>query len=70
MNQTLIFNTRTKTVKVYAENPDNSRVIYSYSEVPTVGLRDGFYEVMQKEDEKSYPVLRVPINNTNMVIER
>jgi hypothetical protein len=70
MNQTLVFNTTTKTVKVYAEHSDNSRVIHSYNEVPTVGLRDDYYEVMQKEDEKSFPVLRVPIANTNMVIER
>jgi hypothetical protein len=69
MNQTLVFNTTTKTVKVYVENPDNSRIMYSYDNVPTVGVRtEGYYEVMQKEDERSYPVLRLPIATTNMQI--
>ena len=41
----------------------------SYENVPTVQIREGYYEVMIKSDEKSKPVLRVPINNTIMFIE-
>lgn len=71
MNQTLVFNTTTKTVKVYVEKPENSRIIYSYDNVPTVGIRtEGYYEVMQKDEDKSYPVLRLPIQTTNMEIKK
>ena len=68
--QTLIFNTTSKTVKVYDGYPNDSTLLYSYDEVPTVGLRDNYYEVMQKygDDRTSIPVLRVPIANTNMQI--
>lgn len=69
MNQTLVFNTTAKTVKVYAEHPESSRIIYSYDNVPTVGIREGYYEIMQKDNEdRSIPVLRLPIANTNMEI--
>jgi hypothetical protein len=69
MNQTLVFNTTTKFVKVYAETPDSSQIIYAYDNVPTVGIRpEGYYEVMQKDEDKSYPVLRLPIATTNMQI--
>jgi hypothetical protein len=71
MNQTLVFNTATKSVKVYADTIENSRILFNYDNVPTVGLRDGYYEVMQKDDtDKSTPVLRLPMANTNMVINK
>jgi hypothetical protein len=39
--------------------------------VPTVKIYDGYYEVKQKdEDEKTYPVARFPVNQTNMFIEK
>jgi hypothetical protein len=44
-----------------------------YTHVPTVRISEhGYYEVMKKLDgeEKNIPVLRVPIANTNMVIEK
>ena len=48
----------------------------SYTDVPTVQVRDGYYEVMKRIDNitvpsgySSIPVLRVPINNTIMFIE-
>lgn len=68
MNQTLVFNTTTKTVRLYGGRLENSEILFSYDNVPTVAIRDGFYEVMQKENELSYPVLRTPIANTNMKI--
>lgn len=71
MNQTLVFNTTTKTVIVYKEDVQNSRMLFNYNNVPTVGVREGYYEVMQKdENDKSIPVLRLPIANTNMVISK
>lgn len=71
MNQTLVFNTTAKTVILYAEDVQNSRMLFNYNNVPTVGVREGYYEVMQKdENDKSIPVLRLPIANTNMVISK
>lgn len=69
--QTLIFNTTTKNVTLYDGNPLDSKILRQLSDVPTVKVSDGFYEVMQKDEfEKTYPVLRVPISNTNMSIDR
>ena len=47
----------------------------SYENVPTVQVREGYYEVMKRKDSdtalshSTIPVLRVPINNTVMFIE-
>jgi hypothetical protein len=41
----------------------------SYTDVPTVQVRDGYYEVMKKDGEKSKPILRVPISQTIMYIQ-
>lgn len=41
----------------------------SYTDVPTVQVRDGYYEVMKKDGEKSKPILRVPISQTIMFIQ-
>ena len=68
--QTLVFNTTTKTVKVYEGRHQDSYIIFSLDGVPTVKLKEGYYEVMQKDFETSVPVLRLPISNTNMVIEK
>ena len=67
--QTLVFNTTTKSVKV--TEGDNLTILFQYENVPTVKVLDSFYEVMQKDEfEKSTPVLRLPIANTNMVIKK
>ena len=67
--QTLVFNTSTKSVKV--TEGDNLTILFQYENVPTVKVLDSFYEVMQKDEfEKSTPVLRLPIGNTNMVIRK
>ena len=67
--QTLVFNTTTKSVKVTEGN--NLTILFQYENVPTVKVLDSFYEVMQKDEfEKSTPVLRLPIANTNMVIKK
>jgi hypothetical protein len=70
--QTLIFNTTKKTIKVTEGHINNSNVIFEAENVPTVkGLTEGFYEVMQKdENDNTRPILRLPIANTNMVIEK
>lgn len=68
--QTLIFNTTTKTVKLYEGN-EKSEILYSFSNISTVKVGDdnGFYELIQKnDDEKRYPVARFPIAATNMLI--
>jgi hypothetical protein len=67
--QTLVFNTTTKSIKV--TEGDNLTILFQYENVPTVKVLDSFYEVMQKDEfEKSTPVLRLPIANTNMVIKK
>jgi len=61
----LTFNTTDKTVHV-----DLGQLHFEdYLNVSTVQIREGYYEVMIKSDEKSKPVLRVPISNTIMFIE-
>jgi hypothetical protein len=67
--QTLVFNTTTKSVKV--TEGDNLTILFQYENVPTVKVLDSLYEVMQKDEfDKSTPVLRLPIANTNMVIKK
>ena len=67
--QTLVFNTSTKSVKV--TEGDNLTILFQYENVPTVKVLDSLYEVMQKDEfDKSTPVLRLPIANTNMVIKK
>jgi len=71
--QTLVFNTTERKVKVYKDihcKYQTSDCIYEFENVPTVKVLDGFYEVMQEENNFKYPVLRVPISNTNMIIEK
>ena len=61
----LKFNTTEKTVRA-----DLGQLHFEdYSNVSTVQIREAYYEVMIKSDEKSKPVLRVPISNTIMFIE-
>lgn len=67
---TLTFNTTEKTVSL-TESITHKTHLYFLSDVPTVRIENGYYEVMQKKDGSSaLPVLRLPIANTIMVIEK
>jgi len=67
--QTLIFNTTDKTVNVYSGQVGKSELIFQFDNVPTVKVQEGYYEVMQKgDDDRSIPILRLPIQATNMRI--
>jgi len=69
--QTLIFNTSTKEIKLYQESAEQSEILAYLSNVPTVKVLEGYYEVRQKDEfDKNYPVLRLPIANTNMFIKK
>jgi hypothetical protein len=71
--QTLTFNTTTKQVQLLDGPRGSSTVMESFNNVSTVKIEDGFYQVMQKTNEdtnSALPVLRVPIANTNMIIEK
>ena len=71
--QTLTFNTTTKEVKLLEGQRNSSSILESFFNVSTVKYEDGFYQVMQKTSEESnssLPVMRVPISNTNMIIEK
>jgi hypothetical protein len=70
--QTLVFNTTKKTIKVTEGNINDSKIIFDAENVSTVKvLPEGLYEVMQKdENDNARPILRFPISNTNMVIEK
>ena len=71
--QTLVFNTTTKSAKLYEGN-DQSVILYTFDSVPTVKIIEGYYEVMQIDatsvEEKRVPVARFPIANTNMLIKK
>jgi hypothetical protein len=81
--QTLVFNTTTKKVVLLSGRRGDSSILETFDNVSTVKcLESGFYEIMQKQDEESnnkfinkgsfssIPVMRVPIANTNMIIEK
>ena len=70
--QTLIFNTAKKQIKLLDGPRDSSKVLETFENVSTVRVEVNYYEVMQKtsidEDTKSFPVMRVSITNTNMIL--
>jgi hypothetical protein len=70
--QTLIFNTAKKQIKLLDGPRDNAKVLETFENVSTVRVEVNYYEVMQKtsidEDTKSFPVMRVSITNTNMIL--
>jgi len=71
--QTLTFNTTAKQVKLLDGPRGSSVVTETFNNVSTVKIEDGFYQVMQKTSEdtnSAIPVMRVPIANTNMIIEK
>ena len=75
--QTLVFNTTLKTVKIY-EAEKYTKVLYDFDNIPTVKVKEEgqYYEVIQKgidmmtSEERSLPIARFPIANTNMLIEK
>ena len=72
--QTLVFNTTTKKVVLLSGRRGDSAILETFDNVSTVKcLESGIYEIMRKQDEESnssIPVMRVPISNTNMIIEK
>ena len=68
--QALVFNTTKKNVELFEDLRDSSRVIHNFDNIPTVRVLEGYYEVIQEEGTLKFPVLRVPISNTNMIIEK
>ena len=71
--QTLTFNTTTKEVNLLDGPRGSSVVTETFNNVSTVKIEDGFYQVMQKTSDdtnSAIPVMRVPIANTNMIIEK
>jgi hypothetical protein len=70
-NQLLVFNSTKKTV-VLSSGFNVEDELVSFSNVPTVKVENGYYEVMQKSEETGgvVPVLRLPIANTNMLIQK
>jgi len=69
--QTLVFNTKEKTISLTDGHRGASIIIERMDNVSTVKVSpEGFYEVMQKPNENSnaLPVMRLPIANTNMFI--
>lgn len=69
--QTLVFNTTTKTIRLYDGPTDSGNILVEMSNIPTVKVLEGHYEVRQNDEfEKQIPVLRLPIANTNMFIKK
>jgi hypothetical protein len=52
----------------------DSKVLEAFDNVSTVKCSElGYYEIMQKSDAReatAIPVMRLPISNTNMLIEK
>jgi hypothetical protein len=70
--QTLTFNSTTKKVQLLSGSRESGMLLETFDNVPTVKVENGYYEVMQKSEETNgvVPVLRVPMANTNMLIQR
>jgi hypothetical protein len=66
--QTLVFNSTDKTA-VLQEGFRGTELL-NFKDVPTVKVENGYYEVMQIQGEQKVPVLRVPMANTNMLIQK
>jgi hypothetical protein len=70
--QTLIFNTSKKTIRLLDGSRGNSKEIETFERIKTVKVLVNSYEAIQtplEEHLNPVPVLRVPISNTNMIIE-
>ena len=64
--QLLVFYTTEKTVTVTHKDIE----LFTFSNISTVRSENGYYEIMKKTDSGTIPVLRVPIANTNMLIQK
>jgi hypothetical protein len=70
INQLLLFDSTEKTV-VLSSGFGTGDELIKFDNVPTVRVESGYYEVMQRQEGGvTVPVLRVPIMNTNMLIEK
>ena len=54
---------------------EGSEILYQFNNVPTVKKDENFYEVMEEIENEDglksrFPVARLPIANTNMIILR
>jgi hypothetical protein len=49
---------------------ESGMLLETFDNVPTVKIETGYYEVMQKTETGVVPVLRVPMANTNMLIQK
>jgi len=68
--QTLTFNSTTKKVQLLSGSRESGMLLETFDNVPTVKVENGYYEVMQIQGEQKVPVLRVPMANTNMIIQK
>ena len=68
--QTLTFNSTTKKVQLLSGSRESGMLLETFDNVPTVKVENGYYEVVQIQGEQKVPVLRVPMANTNMLIQR
>jgi hypothetical protein len=68
--QTLMFNSTTKKVQLLSGSRESGRLLETFDNVSTVRILEGYYEVIQIQGEQKFPVLRVPIANTNMLIQK
>jgi hypothetical protein len=69
----LEFDTQKKEAKVYLGVDPKTREIYKFfTNVPTVKPRDGYYEIIKKQErngvEVQIPIMRLPIQLTVMEI--
>jgi hypothetical protein len=65
-----MFNSTTKKVQLLSGSRESGMLLETFDNVPTVKIMDGYYEVMQIQGEQKVPVLRVPMSNTNMLIQK
>jgi len=68
--QTLTFNSTTKKVQLLSGSRESGMLLETFDNVPTVKIETNYYEVMQKTETGVVPVLRVPMANTNMLIQK
>lgn len=65
-----MFNSTTKKVQLLSGSRGDSKVLETFDDVPTVKIETNYYEVMQRTETGVVPVLRVPMSNTNMLIQK
>lgn len=77
--QTLVFDTTNKMATLYEGDREKTRKLGKWDNVPTVQSKDGVYTVLQSDpevavadgqSEKRFPVLKVPVQGTNVFYEK